>query len=243
MKYLSFANPVLKNVAREFLVTAIDLSISMDKNDWKPSRKAGAVNANTELIEVKAQYHPQDRVGIVGFGTKAGILHEPVCLADGMKSLRIALEKPPGMGRTNFTAALTLAEACLFGKTVSAGNGIGRKITGIFSQLLYDPPSQHSHPTEGTSPGNNCLRRIILLTDGAHNEGGSPLQVASRLKKAGVVIDCIGIGGNPEAVNESILKEIASRNPGDGSIRYCFIGDQQELIRRYESLAHHIRPV
>jgi len=43
-------------------------------------------------------------------------------------------------------------------------------------------------------------------------------------------------------VDESRLKKIASCNP-DGSIRYCFIGDQQDLIRKYESLAHHIRPV
>jgi len=220
----------------------VDLSGSMASDDWKPSRNAGAAKANMELTKVKAKHHPQDRVGIVGFGSKADILHEPVCLTDGLKSLNSALEKPPEMGRTNFTAALTLAEACLFGKSVSAGNGIGRRITGIFSRFIYDPPSQHINPTGGNSPGNNCLRRIILLTDGDHNEGKPPLQVASRLKRAGVVIDCIGIGGSPEAVNESLLKEIASRNPDDGSIRYCFIGDQQELIRRYESLAHHIRP-
>jgi hypothetical protein len=242
MKYLNFANRVLKNIVSEILITIIDLSGSMGDDDWKPSRKAGATKANIELIKMKAQCHPQDRVAIIGFGTKAEVLHEPVCLTDGMKSLCSALEGPPDMGSTNFTAALTLAEACLFGKSVSAGNGIGRKITGIFSQLLYGPPSQHTNPAGGISPSNDCLRRIILLTDGDYNRGGSPLQVASRLKKAGVVIDCIGIGGSPEAVNESALKEIASRNPGDGSIRYCFIGDQQELIRRYESLAHHIRP-
>ena len=80
------------------------------------------------------------------------------------------------------------------------------------------------------------------MTDGDYNVGGSPLRVAQRLKKAGVTIDCIGIGGSEEEVEEEKLKTIASRNP-DGSIRYCFIGDQQQLIRKYESLAHHIRPV
>ena len=43
-------------------------------------------------------------------------------------------------------------------------------------------------------------------------------------------------------VDEAILKKIASRNT-DGSIRYCFIGDQQTLIKKYETLAKHIRPV
>ena len=79
-----------------------------------------------------------------------------------------------------------------------------------------------------------------MLTDGEYNQGGSPIPVASRLKKAGVIIDCIGIGGSPGDVDEELLKEIASCNP-DGSIRYCFIGDQQELLRKYETLAHHIK--
>ena len=79
-----------------------------------------------------------------------------------------------------------------------------------------------------------------MLTDGEHNQGGSPITVASRLKNGGVIIDCIGIGGSPKDVDEKLLEEIASRNP-DGSIRYCFIGDQQQLLRKYENLAHHIK--
>ena len=86
----------------------------------------------------------------------------------------------------------------------------------------------------------NGDRRIIMLTDGEHNQGGSPVEIASRLKNAGVVIDCIGIGGSPEDVDEELLKQIASRNP-DGSVRYCFIGDQSQLLRKYQTLAHHIR--
>ena len=67
------------------------------------------------------------------------------------------------------------------------------------------------------------------------------MPIARRLKDKGVIVDCIGIGGNPAEVNEADLMKIASKNP-DGSIRYCFIGDQQELIKKYENLAHHIRP-
>ena len=81
-----------------------------------------------------------------------------------------------------------------------------------------------------------------MLTDGEHNGSESPQPVADRLKNAGVVIDCIGIGGTPADVDEQMLKTIASHNP-DGTIRYCFIGDQQALIRKYETLARHIRPV
>ena len=81
-----------------------------------------------------------------------------------------------------------------------------------------------------------------MLTDGEYNKGGSPLMVASRLKNAGVIIDCIGIGGSPGDVDEENLKQIASRN-ANGSIRYCFIGDQQQLLQKYQSLARHIQAV
>lgn len=243
MKYLSFANRVLKDILFEIVIVIIDLSGSMNTSDWKPSRKAGAVKANKELIRVKAQNYPKDMVGIIGFGTDAELLHEPFGLAGGDKSLYKALTDLPDMGYTNFAAALKLAEACLFGKPASTTKTTARKkAVGFLSWLLYDQTYEPSHHITESISNDNCLRRIILLTDGDYNEGGSPMKVACRLKNKGVLIDCIGIGGKPADIKEDTLKEIASRNT-DGSIRYCFIGDQEQLIRKYENLAHHIRPV
>jgi hypothetical protein len=230
MRYLNFANRVITNILLEILIIIIDLSGSMNTKDWKPSRKAGAIKANKELIKTKAQCHPQDKVGIIGFGSGAEILHEPVCLSQGAESLSNALNGLPDMGFTNFKAALELAEACLFGKPVPAGRKSGRAvISGFLSWLLYDQPYKPSHHIAESLSNDNCLRRIIMLTDGHYNEGGSPIKLARRLKDAGVVVDCIGIGGSPADVREGNLREIASRN-ADGSVRYCFIGDQQNLI-------------
>ena len=241
MKYLNFATRVLKEALLEFLIIIIDLSGSMDIKDWKPSRKAGAVKANKELIKVKAQNYPEDKVAIVGFGSNAEVLREPVCLRDGTESLYKSLRNLPDMGSTNFMAALELAEMLLFGKPFTNTRGLNsRSVVGFLSRLLYDQKPT-SHYIRENSPSENWLRRIIILSDGDYNEGGSPILTARRLKDAGVIIDCIGIGGEPDSVKETSLKEIASRDP-DGSIRYCFIGDQQELIKKYESLAHHIRP-
>lgn len=147
------------------------------------------------------------------------------------------------MGWTNFRAALKLAEACLFGKSTPARNSTGSKAgSGFLSWLLYDQPLRPSKYIKQSSSSGNCTKRVILLTDGNYNYDGSPLRIAHRLKDAGVVIDCIGIGGSPEDVEDEKLKGIASRNT-DGSARYCFIADQQNLIRKYEELAHHIRIV
>ena len=86
----------------------------------------------------------------------------------------------------------------------------------------------------------SAARRIILLTDGGHNTGRPPFSLAEQLKAKGVVIECIGIGGNPGRVDEKGLKRIASTKP-DGSPRYCFIGDSATLIRKFEELANPIR--
>lgn len=238
MKYLNFANPVSGNGKPEFLMTLIDLSPSMDDDDWKPTRKAGAIAANTELIKAKVKCHPQDKLGIIGFSRHARLLHDPVCLRNGTESLLRVLENPSGGYSTNFTDALELAESCLFDvKRKPANKFFSKMLTGLIYEADQDPVV----PTNPFGNGAGELKRIILLTDGEHNGSESPQPVADRLKNAGVVIDCIGIGGTPTDVDEQLLNTIASRN-SDGTIRYCFIGDQQALIRKYETLARHIRP-
>ena len=95
MKYLNFANPLSGNGKPESLMTLIDLSPSMDEEDWKPSRREGAIKANIELIELKAKYHPQDTVGVIGFGSHAKLLHRSVKIGDNSKSVRDSLKKTP----------------------------------------------------------------------------------------------------------------------------------------------------
>jgi hypothetical protein len=243
MKYLNFADRVLTNILFEIVIVIIDLSGSMNLNDWKPSRKSGAIKANKELIRVKAQQYPEDLAGIIIFGDSAKILHEPVRLTEGAQSLYRSLSHLPDMGYTNFTAALELAETCLFGKPGTFGGiKFRKKISGLMSWILYNQTTKSSQHIAEISSNDNCLRRIIMLTDGGYNEGGSPMNIADRLKDKGTIIDVVGIGGNPDEVEVEKIEEVASRNP-DGSLRYCFIGDQDSLIKKYESLAHHIRPV
>ncbi len=235
MKYLDFANRIQSNEESETLMTLIDLSPSMDDSDWKPTRKAGAIAANKELIKNKLKSHPEDRMGIIGFGNNARLLHSPVCISKGIQGLQRALNNPDGSGGTNFTAALALAENCFMGKVNEQGNNF---IARMLSEIFLEPDNNKYQ--SGKDDGS--LKRIIMLTDGEHNGSVPPSAIASRLKKAGVIIDCIGIGGSPTDVDEKLLKQIASKNP-DGSIRYCFIGDQQQLLRKYQSLAQHIRVI
>ena len=243
MKYLNFANPVSGNGKPEFLMTLIDLSPSMEDDDWKPSRKAGAIKANIELIKLKARHHPRDVAGVIGFGSYAELLHDPVKLANGARSICDSLKHIPDPNGTNFTAALEMAEDCFFGTPKPLKNYIARRpLIRALSELFYEPDQHVPGSTRELCTNKGMTRRIILLTDGEHNGISKPEKVADRLKSAGIVIDCIGIGGTPKDVDEARLKRIASRNP-DGSIRYCFIGDQQKLLRKYQTLAHHIRAI
>jgi len=75
-------------------------------------------------------------------------------------------------------------------------------------------------------------QRIVLLTDG---HGGRPERVAAELKRAGVLIDVIGVGGTPAAVNEVCLRAVAS--VVDGKSRYRFITNRAELADHFRSIA------
>lgn len=77
--------------------------------------------------------------------------------------------------------------------------------------------------------------RILMLTDGGSNKGGSPIPVAQYLKSQGVQLDIIGIGATPLDVNESDLKQMAS--VVNGEIRYWFIKSVGQLIKKFENLA------
>ena len=242
MNYVNCATRLILNGDLEIIWTLIDLSGSMEKDDWNPSRKAGAIAANKELIRVKAENYPKDSMGIIGFGTNAEVLHDAVPVSTGMQSLYQALDSVDTMGETNITEALELAEEEFFANQdeVTLEKTV-KKFSQTFSNLLFG--TTHNEPSTPVACEKKAVtKRVILLSDGGHNATGrSPVKRATILKSAGVVIDCIGIGGCPDKINEETLKKIASINP-DGSIRYCFIGDKQQLIRKYETLAYHIRP-
>ncbi len=95
--------------------------------------------------------------------------------------------------------------------------------------------------TAGLRKAESLLKRvggpchIILLTDGVHYARPQPHKAASRLRSVGT-LETVGIGGSPADVDEELLKEIASARP-DGSKRYRWIGDGEELVKHFECLA------
>lgn len=83
--------------------------------------------------------------------------------------------------------------------------------------------------------GTDCQGRIVLLTDG---HGGEPIPVAAGLKTRGIVIDVVGVGGDPRAVNEGGLRQVASTVRGDN--RYRFISGCEDLFAHFRSLGDRL---
>jgi Ca-activated chloride channel family protein len=82
---------------------------------------------------------------------------------------------------------------------------------------------------EGLAP---C--QVVLLTDGHHNTGPRPDGVSHHLQRL-AAIECVGIGGSPKDVDEPLLKAIASTRP-DGTKRYRWIGQKEDLIEHFRNL-------
>lgn len=189
-----------------------DCSGSMGAPDYPPSRLDAAKTSGVEFAEVRVQISPDDRMAVVSFGDKAVRHCSLIPLRKRWRQLMKAIQTVDLQGCTAMGRGLVEAERVL---NSNRGSWLS------------------------STTGRNVQQRIILLTDGYHNEGRKPLPIATRLKKAGVLIDCIGIGGTPSDVDSKLLRKIASRDD-DGKPRYRFIKDRAELLEHFRQLATSI---
>ena len=95
--------------------------------------------------------------------------------------------------------------------------------------------------TAGIKQAHSLLRgqqtpcQIVVLTDGHHNMGRGPQRIASSVRSY-AILKVVGIGGSPEDIDEALCKSIASPHP-DGTKRYRWIGDKEQLIQHFHELA------
>jgi Mg-chelatase subunit ChlD len=75
---------------------------------------------------------------------------------------------------------------------------------------------------------------IVLLSDGYDCQSDA-VPVAEKLKARGGIIRTVGIGGSPEAVDEALLKHLASKDE-NGNPYYRFISDKMSLVRHFKDI-------
>ena len=108
---------------------------------------------------------------------------------------------------------------------------VGAIKTG-FSTNIVDGLAKANEILLKASLLSHATERIVLLSDGGHNDGGDPVRVADELKNRGIIIECIGIGAKGDrGLHEDMLKEIASTL--NGKLLYRWIGDSGELQKHF----------
>ena len=155
------------------------------------------------------------------------------------------------LGRASVERAVARLNISYSGTQIAHGLRKAASLLDVPVDIRNDPKSDRKDQTkkgylerEAPLPKKPAdagyVRRIVLLSDGENIAGPDPVETATRLKQAGVVIDCIGIGERGQAarpgdgLDEKLLTAIAS--PG----RYKYIRDSSTLLYHFEALASKV---
>ena len=85
----------------------------------------------------------------------------------------------------------------------------------------------------GTS---ESVKAVVLLSDGASNEGRDPRLAADAAREAGIPVFTVGIGTSGEDFDEPALRYIADVTGGE----YLYAPDEDELSRVYERMGGNV---
>ena len=169
-----FAN-VTVAATRTTIVLALDVSLSMCADDIHPNRLTVAQEAATRFIESQ---EPGTQMGIVAFAGIAQLIVPPT---------------------TDREALLEAVSNLTTARRTAVGSAIARSLDALAEVNPDIPPvSVYMSPREGgTDPGLDEIPQhdvIVLLTDGASNQGVRPLAVAEAARDRGVRVYTIGFG-------------------------------------------------
>jgi Ca-activated chloride channel homolog len=173
----AFARPVaIVNVpaGRATVVLALDVSRSMCSTDIGPNRLETAKDAALSFIR---RQEPSTQIGVVAFAGYAELLQAP----------------------TNDQEVLEdVVESLIPGRRTAIGTAILRSLAAIadIDPSVAPVVNEGSPGVEATPvpPGAYAPSIIVLLTDGASNQGLTPLEAAQEAVDRGVRIYTIGFG-------------------------------------------------
>jgi Mg-chelatase subunit ChlD len=209
----------------EQVIFLLDVSTSMDKTDYVPTRLEGAKKALPAFLEEKKKA-PEDLVAVVTFSD------DPEVLLDFTKARGASAGAVPSLRDVDTQGATRMGEGLAQCERMF---GLPGPLLGIFSwahRIVQGlATGRHEAPKVEDRP-----RRIILISDGIPTD--DPMPVVQRLKRAGVVIETVGIGSRT-AIDEELLKRIASTD-ASGAPRYRFVDSTSRLIGHCRELSRKI---
>lgn len=218
------------------VVLAVDVSLSMQADDIKPSRLDAAREAAKAFVR---QLPAGARVGVVSFAGTAQVVQPPTYNRESLLAAidRLHLQHGTAMG-SGIVAALSELfphEAMDLGEAA-------------FMPLTAHAPRAAPRPTQA-APTSMAAATIVLLTDGRSHYGVHPLQAADMAAARGVRIHAVGLGasGTPDAglddwslvlqLDEDLLREVTRLTRGD----YFRAGSSEALLQAYERMGARLQ--
>lgn len=185
-----------------------DVSASMNGASFEAGKSKLRVmhKATQDFLAEKRRWRPQDFLSVLAYGTRATVCCELLNVDTGFEKTMKALDQ---------MAARTRGGTCV-------KHGL---------QLVSDRvPSQSPSGGEG-----NPATRVLAYSDGFDENPEAALKLADDLKSRGVLIETFGVGRSPSDVDETFLKQVASR---EGEfVHYRFLGDVETLRETFSALA------
>ncbi|RCW68818.1 VWA domain-containing protein [Pseudorhodoferax soli] len=220
------------------VVLAVDVSLSMQADDIKPSRLDAAREAAKAFVR---QLPDGARVGLVSFAGTAQVVQPPTYSREKLLAAIDALHLQHG---TAMGSGIVAALSELFpNEAMDLGEAAFRPLTAHAPRAQPKPVAQPF--THGAEPAAT----IVLLTDGRSNFGVHPLQAADMAAARGVRIHAVGLGTVDTAgadqddwslvlqLDEDMLREVTGITHGD----YLRAGSAESLLQAYEKMGARLQ--
>lgn len=220
------------------VMLAVDVSLSMQADDIKPSRLDAAREAAKAFVR---QLPDGARVGVVSFAGTAQVVQPPTYSREKLLTAIDALHLQHG---TAMGSGIVAALSELFpNEALDLGEAAFMPLTAHAPRATPKPVPRP--PTSDAGPAAT----IVLLTDGRSNFGVHPLQAADMAAARGVRIHAVGLGtvDTPGAdqddwsivlqLDEGMLREVTGITHGD----YFRAGSAESLLQVYEKMGARLQ--
>lgn len=220
------------------VMLAVDVSLSMQADDIKPSRLDAAREAAKAFVR---QLPDGARVGVVSFAGTAQVVQPPTYSREKLLTAIDALHLQHG---TAMGSGIVAALAELFpNEALDLGEAAFMPLTAHAPRATPKPVPRPSTSDAGPDA------TIVLLTDGRSNFGVHPLQAADMAAARGVRIHAVGLGtiDTPGAdqddwslvlqLDEDMLRQVTGIAHGD----YFRAGSAESLLQVYEKMGARLQ--
>ena len=221
------------------VILAMDVSVSMQATDIKPSRLAAAERAAKEFV---AGVPTNVRIGIVSFAGTAAIVQGPTLDHEEIDAAIDRLRLGPS---TNLYGGIALSVAAMFPED-------GIELEHFTDAKTGSRAADQPHPTHSgkgnVEPGSYRSGAIVLLTDGRRTTSGDPLDAAQIAADRGVKVYAVGLG-TPEGsiisfrdgrirvkLDEETLKQVAHMT----GAQYFNANSAEDLRTVYQGLSYRV---